>query len=193
MARTGTYLVNHLTARLRKGAIGDNLADSQDALNLLLARNRTRSLDGSIAGLLIGTAKAKVKAANTVLALVNGTRVALTTAEYAFTATTHDLVANTQAYYIYSLAAAGTVTVTKGTAVAHGATPALPATPANEYLLGYVLIHAATAAIFDATTTELDALGVGGSIAYTNCLGWAPGTAGLVPAAVTTLDGVSVA
>jgi len=173
MARTGTYLINHLTARIRKGMLGDNLADTQDAVNLLLALNRTKSLDGSIAGLAIGSgSKKKVLAANTVTALVNGTRVALTTAEYAFTATDHDLALNTQAYYIYSLAAGGTVTLTKGTAVAHGATPVVPATPTNEYLLGYVLIHAATAAIFDATTTELDALGGGGSIAYTDCLGY---------------------
>lgn len=130
----------------------------------------TRSLNGSVAGLAIGTAKVKVLIANTVTALVAGTRVAKTTAEVAFTATGHDIAKSKQARFLYSMDNAGTVTVTKGSDYALADVAPYPAQPASSYLLGHVLIATGAGAIFDATTTELDDVAI--TVTYTDCLGW---------------------
>jgi hypothetical protein len=154
-----------------RNTAGGTYADNAiTEFNKALARWNTALF--SVPGLAIGSGdKAKVKIVNTLVYRYAGVAKTKTAAEVAFTATTHDLVKNTQAYYVYTMIADGTVTVTMGTPVADGATPVIPTPPAG-LVLGYVLIHAATAAIFDATTTELDALGGGGSIAYTDCLGY---------------------
>jgi len=113
-------------------------------------------------GLAIGSgSKAKVLIANTVPFLIDGVFASKTTAEVAFTATTHDIPADAdavqEAVYAYSILANGTVAVTMG-AIASGAGNAIPpAIPKGQALLGYLrLAVAAGATSFDATTDELD-------------------------------------
>ncbi len=114
------------------------------------------------AGLAIGTAsKAKIKIANTVTYLIAGEFKSKTTAEVAFTATTHDIPPDAvdiqEAVYLVTLQADGTPIITMG-AIADGAGNAvIPAPPAGEAVIGYLrLAVAAGATLFDATTDELD-------------------------------------
>lgn len=112
-------------------------------------------------GLAIGTgSKAKVLIANTVNYLIDGEWKQKTTAEIAFTATTHDITADgatvQEAYYLLTINAGGTVTITKGTTADTGLGE-LPAAPAGEAVLGWVKLEVAAGAVdFDATTDELD-------------------------------------
>ncbi|HYD82731.1 MAG TPA: hypothetical protein VEA63_01740, partial [Opitutus sp.] len=79
----------------------------------------------------------------------------------AFTATTHDIAANAstvqERVYLYSLNAAGDVTVTPGVVATGAGNAAFPATPAGQTPFGALrLAVAAGATPFDATTDELD-------------------------------------
>lgn len=149
-----------------------NLMDMFDRLQ---TRMKYRAL--STAGLAIGSAsKAKVLIASTVSYLHNGIFKSKTTAEVAFTATTHDIPSSLtdikERCYLLSLAADGTPTITPG-AIATGAGKALlPEIPADKTPIGFVRIAVAAGeptAFFDATTTDLDATHL--TVAYTN-LGW---------------------
>lgn len=114
-------------------------------------------------GLAIGSvSKKEVLIANTVIFLVKGVFYAKTTAEIAFTATTHDITAVAgsiqEAVYLYSVNAAGTVTVTKGTTATGAGNAAIPSTPAGTTAFGYLRIAVAAGATdFNATTDDLDA------------------------------------
>lgn len=116
----------------------------------------------SSAGLAIGsTSKAKVKIANTVSYLINGVFKSKTTAEVAFTATTHDIEADAdearEACYLLSLDASGTATITMGEVAGPGLST-VPATPANQAAIGYVKLSVAAGSTdFDASTDLLDA------------------------------------
>lgn len=116
----------------------------------------------SPAGLAIGTvSKAKVLIANTVTYLSGGVFKSKTTAEVAFTATTHDIPAHAtlvqEAVYLLCLDAGGTPTIEMG-AIASGAGNAvIPAPPDGKTVIGHVRIAVdAGATSFDATTDELD-------------------------------------
>lgn len=114
------------------------------------------------AGLTIGSAsKLKVKIANTVTYAIDGVLKSKTTAEVAFTATTHDITANAgaiqEAVYLLSLDTDGTATITKGTTATGAGNATVPATPASQCAIGYLrLAVAAGSTDFDATTDELD-------------------------------------
>lgn len=115
------------------------------------------------AGLTIGSAAAaKVKIANTVTFLIAGAFKSKTTAEVAFTATTHDIPAAAgsvqEACYLVALASDGTPSLTMG-AIATGAGNAVvPACPAGKAPIGYLrLAVAAGATPFDASTDLLSA------------------------------------
>ena len=114
--------------------------------------------------LAIGSSsKAKVLIASTVNYLIAGTFYAKTTAEVAFTATTHDIAADAdavqEAVYLLSLAANGTCTITMGVIASGAGNAVIPATPANEVAIGYARIAvAAGATLFNASTDELDAV-----------------------------------
>lgn len=79
----------------------------------------------------------------------------------AFTATTHDVTAAKWASFLLSVQTAGTKIITMsalGTYATEAlAIAALPATPANEAVLGYITIQATAGAIWDATTDALSA------------------------------------
>ena len=115
------------------------------------------------AGLAIGSgSKAKVLIANTVTYLIAGIFKSKSTAEVAFTATTHDIAANAstvqEAVYTMSLQADGTPTLTMGTIATGAGNAVVPAGPSTEAVIGYVRIAMdAGATPFDATSDDLDA------------------------------------
>jgi hypothetical protein len=115
----------------------------------------------SAAGLTIGSGdKKKVKIANTVAFISAGVPALKTTAEVAFTASTHNITAhasvNQVRWYLLSLVAAGTATLTAGVQGA-SAVATIPATPAGGTPIGLIkLTNAAGVTIFDANVDELD-------------------------------------
>ena len=105
--------------------------------------------------LAIGTSsKAKIKH-DAFTYVLNGAYTTITGGEVAFTATTHDLVDGTGAVYNVYLDGT-TVKILKGTATSGGTGAVCPATPAGKLKLGEVKI-VTSGALFDASTTELDA------------------------------------
>lgn len=114
-------------------------------------------------GLCIGSSDTKkVKIANTVKFLSDGVFKSKSTAEVAFTATTHDIEADAdtvqEAVYLVTLAADGTPTLTMG-AIASGAGNALlPERPATGTVIGYLrLAVVAGSTDFDASSDALSA------------------------------------
>lgn len=154
-------LLNRLTPGASKSRLGTRL---QEIINYVLEASRTtQPMTLSAAGLAIGTgSKAKVLITNTVVYQKAGRIYQKTTAEIAFTATTHDIAADAgstrAAIYLLSLDTAGTATITKGTEAATVAACTVPATPAGNIPIGYVGIQiAAGVTPFDASTDLLDA------------------------------------
>jgi len=124
------------------------------------------------AGLTIGTsANTAVKIANSVYAFCNGIMTLKTTAEVAFTATTHDVTADAFRIFVLSLASDGTVTITAGTEGASLALATLPVVPSNEAILGFVIINPTGTGDFDAGTTALDDGTVVPNAVYQDCSG----------------------
>lgn len=120
------------------------------------------NLSLTAAGLAIGTSKPTVKIANTVTFLIAGVFKSKTTADTAFTATTHDITALAgsvqEAVYLVSLNASGTVTLTKGTTATGAGTALVPATPTGNAVVGHVRVAVdAGATDFDASSDDLDA------------------------------------
>ena len=113
------------------------------------------------AGLAIGSSSKKaVLIANTVSYFNAGAIKNKTTAEVAFTATTHDITADAGAaqerWYLLALAANGTPSITAGVQGAVGS-GTYPVTPSGETPIGLVRLEiAAGSTIFDATTDDLD-------------------------------------
>lgn len=147
-----------------------------DARNSLYGLNRQAlitHLDGlhtalgylclSTAGLVIGSSSTlKVKIANTVTYLSAGIFKSKTTAEVAFTTTTHNITASTsavqEACYLLTLDASGTPTLTMGTIASGAGTALLPAVPAGGSVIGYVRVAvAAGATSFAANSDALSA------------------------------------
>lgn len=82
-------------------------------------------------------------------------------AETALTATTHDVAASKEAWYVLSVQTNGTsFTITKAADQTPG-TVVLPTGPDNEIIVGYMQIVTGAGGIFDAST---DALAVAGNI-----------------------------
>lgn len=91
-----------------------------------------------------------------------GKTVSAAAQEKALTATTHDVAASKEAWFVLSVQSDGTTfTVTKGADQTPG-TVVLPIGPDNEVIVGYMGIVTGAGGIFDAST---DALAVAGNIA----------------------------
>lgn len=111
--------------------------------------NISTALDNNVLstpGLVIGSsANTSVKIASTTVFKVNGTVLSKTTAEVAFTATTHDIPANASSVqervYMLSLDASGNPTITAGVISTGAGTALLPERPARGNApIGYVRI-----------------------------------------------------
>lgn len=157
---------------IQKALYDKGLMDMFDALD---TRMKYRAL--STAGLVVGsTSKKAIKIASTVNFLFNGVFGAKTTAEVAFTATTHDIAAHAtlvkEAMYLLSFSdVSGTPVLTMGTITQGAGTAVLPEIPAAHTPVGAVRVAAvAGGAGFDATTTDLDTTAAV-TVTYYN-LGW---------------------
>lgn len=138
-----------------------NQQNVMDQFDHMYHRMGNRAL--SAAGLAIGTGSAaQVKITNTVTFLSDGVFKSKTTAEVAFTATTHDIPANAsavqEAVYLVMLAADGTPSLVMGTIASGSGNAKLPEIPATGTPIGYLrLAVAAGATAFDASTDLLSA------------------------------------
>jgi hypothetical protein len=134
----------------------DDAANLREQFTALLAdvaaiRSGTHLI--SAPGLCIGTSAAeKVKVVDFRFA-IGGVPELKASAEVAFTATTHDIASDKQAIFTVSIAAGGTITLTKGDDATAGEAVA-PATPAGELKIGEVSVTT-VGDTFDATTDSL--------------------------------------
>lgn len=138
-----------------------NHQDKMDFFDRLAVAHKYRAL--GTPGLAIGSvSKAKVLIANTTPYLHNGIFKSKTTAEVAFTATTHDIPADAdevqEAIYVVLLAADGTPSIKMGAIASGSGAALLPELSATDGTpIGYVRVAvAAGATSFDASTDELD-------------------------------------
>ena len=112
-------------------------------------------------GVVIGSSSAaKMKITNTTKFLNGGIFKSKSTAEVAFTATTHDITADAdtiqEACYLLTVAAGGTATITKGTTVDGSGNAKLPAIPSGGTPFGYLrLAVAAGSTDFNASSDDL--------------------------------------
>lgn len=103
--------------------------------------------------------------------------------EKAFTATTHDVAASKEAWYVLSLQTDGTsFTITKGADQTIG-TVVLPTGPDNEIIVAYLGIVTNASGIFDASTADLAAGGNVTSVTFVDAPAMA--AAGLTAYTVT--------
>ena len=141
-----------------EGLATQPLMDLVDEMN-----TQIRNMCFSPAGLAIGSgATEKVLIANTVVFTFDGVFKSKSTAEVAFTATTHDIAPNAdsiqEACYLMTLAVDGTPTLTMGAIATGSGAALLPERPATGTPIGYVRIAvAAGATLFNASTDALSA------------------------------------
>lgn len=99
---------------------------------------------------------------------VNGVPARKAAGTQALTAVTHDVQIDKWASYRVSIAANGTVTITKQVPAEDDTEAAaianVAATPANEANMGYFVVRGGTGAIFDATTNNLQSGAVAGMV-----------------------------
>lgn len=111
-------------------------------------------------------------------------------AETAFTATTHDVAASKEAWFVLSIAAGGTLTITKAADQTIG-TVVLPSGPDNQVVVAYLQIVTGTTG-FDATTDDLAVAGtIITSLTFTDAP--AVAAAGLTAAKVANGSGTVIA
>jgi hypothetical protein len=120
-------------------------------------------------GLTIGTSSKKaVKIANATYCYIEGVLVKVDAAEVAFTATTHDVVADKFAVFCLIANSAGTVTISKSADAASLGGVVFPTVPDGSVLLGFVIINPTGTGNFDATSTDLDDATVVPNAVYIN-------------------------
>lgn len=120
-------------------------------------------------GLAIGSSsKPKVKIANTIYALLSGVIVKKTTAEIALAGTVTNAKFNV---FVLSIKANGTVTATMGTEGATIGAVVFPAVPANEAVVGFVIVNPTGTGNFVGGTTDLDDATVVPNAVYVNTVG----------------------
>lgn len=120
------------------------------------------------AGLAIGTgSKKKVKIVNAIYAYVDG--VPLTVAASSEVALSGTVVNAKYNVYVLSVNSAGTVTATMGTDGATLAAVVWPTKPADEAIVGFVIIHPSGTGNFVGATTDLDDGTVVPNAVYVNC------------------------
>lgn len=117
------------------------------------------------AGLAIGTAKAKVLIANTTYGMFNGVLKGHTTDENVLAGTVTNAKFNV---FVLTMSVAGTITVTMGTEAATLAAVVLPAIPASEAVIGFVIVNPTGTGNFVGGTTELDDATVAPNAVYVN-------------------------
>lgn len=120
-------------------------------------------------GLAIGSSsKPKVKIVNTIYALVTGILVKKTTAEIVISGTITNAKFNV---YVLSIDNAGSVTATMGTEGATIGAVVFPAVPADNAVIGFVIVNPTGTGSFVGGTTDLDDATVVPNAVYVNTVG----------------------
>jgi hypothetical protein len=164
--------INRLSRPVKNMDLGGKIASLITVVNGLHESLLNHTLTAP--GIVIGSSDpAKVKIAATTTFVVGGVFKSKTTAEVAFTATSHDIAAHAslvkEAVYTLSLKADLSAVLTMGT-IAVGSGKALaPAAPAGQAVCGQVRIAVAAGATpFDASTDSLASGHL--TVAYTDLL-----------------------
>lgn len=144
--------VNNLAPVAKKISMGNLL----DAVCGVLRGDEVLTSETTLS---IGTSSKKALKVGAVTGWINGVYFTANAQEKAFTATDHDVAKDKWSSYRISIVANGTVTITKAAADYASralAIAAVPECPAANVDLGYIIVLA-DGALFDATTTDLDA------------------------------------
>lgn len=111
------------------------------------------------AGLAEGTTAATIKTANDVIFSIDGKAYQkLATDNITMSAAIQG--ANKVCKFLVSVAASGTVTITKGSDAASSSLASLPAIPASSAPLGYFEVDTATSGTYTCGTTDLSGAGI---------------------------------
>ena len=146
------------TLQKKEGFSHQAFMDMLDELNTNL-----KALVLTDPGLCIGTGSAaKVKIGNTTKYLHNGIFKSKSSAEVAFTATTHDITADAdsiqEACYLVCLIADGTISLTMGAISSTDGGALLPEIPSGKTPIGYLRLQVAAGSTdFNASTDLLSA------------------------------------
>lgn len=133
-----------------------NLGYMLDQINAALRGEDVLTSTVTLAAGTSDTTKVKI-GAHTIW--VDGVYYSIPATELAFTATTHDVLSTKWASYRISMESdsTGVITMSASTYTTRAAAlAALPACPAGDVNVGYIIIYA-DGALFDATTTKLNA------------------------------------
>jgi hypothetical protein len=101
-----------------------------------------------------GTTSAKTWRNELFTYATRGLKASKAATETAFTATTHDVAASKQAWFVLTIASGGALTITKAADQNIG-TDLLPEGPDNQIVVGYLKIVTGSGGIWDATTDDL--------------------------------------
>ena len=158
--------VTETTVGHRENITGSIVEELRAAVNLLTL-HASVSMPGCLTSAPAGkkgTTSEKAWRTEAFTFAARGKKESKAAAETALTATTHDVAASKEAWYVLSIAAGGTLTVTKAADQTIG-TKVLPTVPDNEVAVGYLQIITGAGGIFDATTDDIE---VGGNVATCN-------------------------
>jgi len=156
---------------MAKTITADNNALANQSVRNALTKLQSAVVDQLLntGGLAIGSSsKPKVLIANTIYALVNGVLVKKTTAEIVIAGT---VTADMFNVYVLSIDSAGTVTVSMGTEGATIGAVVFPAVPANNAVIGFVIVNPTGTGNFVGGTTDLDDATVVPNAVYVNTVG----------------------
>jgi hypothetical protein len=149
------------TLRVTESTANQNLRDV-----LLLLQTAVCDMIFNTAGLVIGSgSKKKVKVANTIYGIVNGVLFSKTTAEVTLAGTVTNAKFNV---FVITAKSDGTLTATMGTEGAALINVVLPAIPANEAVVGFVIVNPTGTGNFVGATTDLDDATVVPNAVYVN-------------------------
>jgi hypothetical protein len=149
------------TVAHRENVTGSIVEELRAAVNNLVL-HASVSMPGcllSAPSVKTGTTSAKAWRSEAFTFAARGKKESKAAAETALTATTHDVAASKEAWYVLSIAAGGALTITKAADQTIG-TKVLPTVPDNEVPVGYLQVITGAGGIFDATTDDLS---VGGN------------------------------
>lgn len=152
MAKTITIAAGGLANAELRSAIGEL---QTNAVDMVL----------NTAALAIGTSKPKVLIANTIYATIAGVLAKKTTAEIVLAGTVTNAYFNV---FVLSMDASGTVTASMGTEGATIGALVFPAVPADDVVIGFVIVNPTGTGNFVGGTTDLDDATVVPNAVYVN-------------------------
>ena len=140
------------------------MATRKDRLRLLVNKLVAHALFGmpgcltSAPAAKTGTTSAKTWRTELFTFATRGLLQSKAAVETAFTATTHDVAASRQAWFVLSIASGGALTITKAADQVIG-TDLLPEAPDNQVVVAYAKLTTTAGGLWDATTDDFNVPG----------------------------------